>query len=60
VSLRFISSLQLKKNMCKGCKLYTILALNEKGDMEILENIHVVSEFADVFLEEFPGFPGER
>jgi hypothetical protein len=31
VSLRFISSLQLQKNMCKGCKLYAILALNEKG-----------------------------
>jgi hypothetical protein len=31
VSLRFISSLQLRKSMCKGCKLYAILALNEKG-----------------------------
>jgi hypothetical protein len=31
VSLRFISSLQLRKSMRKGCKLYAILALNEKG-----------------------------
>ena len=31
VSLRFISSLQLRKSMHKGCKLYAILALNEKG-----------------------------
>jgi hypothetical protein len=37
VSLRFITSLQLKKNMLKGCKLYSILSLNEKGDTEILE-----------------------
>jgi hypothetical protein len=32
VLLRFITSLQLKKNMHKGCKLYAILSLNEKGD----------------------------
>jgi hypothetical protein len=31
VSLRFISSLQLQKSMCKGCNLYAILVLNEKG-----------------------------
>jgi hypothetical protein len=30
VSLRFNSSLQLQKSMHKGCKLYAILALNEK------------------------------
>jgi hypothetical protein len=43
VSLRFISSLQLQKSMRKGCKLYTILALKEKGDIEGLENLPVVS-----------------
>jgi hypothetical protein len=32
VSLRFISSLQFQKIMRKGCKLYSILALNEKGE----------------------------
>jgi hypothetical protein len=32
VSLIFIFSLQLQKNMRKGCKLYAILCLNEKGD----------------------------
>jgi hypothetical protein len=37
VSLRFISSLQLQKNMRKGCKLYDILVLSEKGDVERLE-----------------------
>jgi hypothetical protein len=42
VSLRFISSLQLQKSMHKGCKLYAILALNEKGEAEGLENLLVV------------------
>jgi hypothetical protein len=31
VSMRFISSLQLQKILCKGCKLYAILVLNMKG-----------------------------
>jgi hypothetical protein len=60
VSLRFISSLKLQKSMCKGCKLYTILALNEKGVAEGLENLPVVQEFVDVFPEELPGFPPKR
>jgi hypothetical protein len=60
VSLRFISSLQLRKSMCKGCKLYVILALNEKGVAEGLENLLVVREFVDVFPEELPGLSPER
>jgi hypothetical protein len=60
VSLRFISSLQLQKSMRKGCKLYVILALNEKGVTEGLEHLLVVKEFADVFPEELPGMPPER
>jgi hypothetical protein len=49
VSLSFISSLQLQKSMRKGCKLYVILALNDKGVVEGLENLSVVQEFADMF-----------
>jgi hypothetical protein len=60
VSLRFISSLQLWKSMRKGCNIYAILALNEKGVAEGLEHLLVVKEFADVFLEELPGIPPER
>ena len=46
--------------MCKGCKLYVILALKEKGVAEGLEHLPVVREFADVFLEELPGIPPKR
>jgi hypothetical protein len=60
VSLRFISSLQLRKSMRKGCKLYVILVLNEKGLVEGLEHIPVVREFADVFSKELPGMLSER
>jgi hypothetical protein len=60
VSLRFISSLHLQKSMHKGCKLYAILALNEKGVAEGLEHLPMVIEFANVFPEELPGIPPER
>jgi hypothetical protein len=46
--------------MCKGCKLYAILVLNEKGVEEGLEHLPVVKEFVDVFPEELPGMPPER
>jgi hypothetical protein len=46
--------------MHKGCKIYVILALNEKGVAEGLEHLPVVREFVDVFPEELPGMPPER
>jgi hypothetical protein len=60
VSLRFVSSLQLRKSMHKGCNIYVILALNEKAVAEGLEHLPVVKEFVDVFPEELPGMPSER
>ena len=46
--------------MHKGCKLYAILALNEKGVAEGLKHFLMVREFADVFMEELPGMPPKR
>jgi len=46
--------------MRKGCKIDVILALNEKEVEEGLENLSVVQEFADVFLEELLGLSPER
>jgi hypothetical protein len=60
VSLRFISSLQLWKSMRKGCKIYAILALNEKGVAEGLKHLPMVREFVNVFPKELPGMPPER
>jgi hypothetical protein len=45
--------------MCKGCKLYAILALNEKRKVEGLQNLPIVQEFADVFPKELSCFPPE-
>jgi hypothetical protein len=46
--------------MHKGCKLYAILALNDKGMVKGLENLLVVRDSVNMFLEELPGFPPER
>jgi hypothetical protein len=51
---------QLRKRIRKGCKLYAILVLKEKGVAKGLENLPVVQEFADVFPEELPGMLLER
>ena len=59
-SLRFISSLQLQKSMRKGCKIYVILVLNEKGVVKVIEHLPMVREFADVFQKKLPGMPPER
>jgi hypothetical protein len=53
VSLRFISSLQLHTSMRKGCRLYSILVLNEKGEEEGIENLPIVKEFEEIFPEEY-------
>jgi hypothetical protein len=60
VSLRFISSLQLRKSLCKGYKLYVILALNKKGVAKGIGHHLVVREFADIFPKDLPGMPPER
>ena len=60
VFLMFISFVQLQKSMCKGCKLYVILALNEKGVAESLEHLPVMREFADVFPKKLPRMSLER
>ena len=39
--------------MRKGCNIYLILVLNEKGVAEGLEHLPVVRDFADVFPEYF-------
>ena len=46
--------------MRKGCNIYTILALNNKGVEEGLEHLPVVREFVEVFPEELPGMSLER
>ena len=60
VSLRFISTLQLKKSMRKGCELYVVVVMNNKKDTVDVSQHPILSQFADVFPEELPRLPPKR
>jgi hypothetical protein len=61
VSVRQISSLQMKNYCRKGCSLYAIQVLesieNEKPN---LEDHPILREYKDMFPEEVPGLPPRR
>ena len=62
--IRQISALQLKRAVRKGCKAYAVTITDEASKSEKdklkIEDIPVLNEFTDVFLEEFPGLPPRR
>lgn len=59
VTLRLISAKKVNKCMRKGCKIYAVemVPSNEKSS----DKLHpLLSEFADLFPTELPGFPPVR
>jgi hypothetical protein len=61
VSVRQISTLQMKKYCRKGCSLYAIQVLESvKDDKPNLEDHPILREYKDVFPEEVPGLPPRR
>lgn len=60
VSLRFIASIQIMKYRLKGCQMFLVLALNDKGDSENLDKHPFLVKFKDVFPEELPRLPPKR
>ena len=61
ISVRQISTMQLKKLCRKGFQLYAAHILEEtKNETLRLEEFHVLQEFRDVFLDEIPGIPPKR
>ena len=63
-TIRQIFSLQLKRAVRKGYKVYAVTVTDEesliKTDKLKLEDIPVLKEYIDVFLEEIPGLPPKR
>ena len=55
-----ISTMQARRFMRKGYEAFLALVLDSKRGQIELENILVVREFPDVFLEELPGIPLKR
>jgi hypothetical protein len=56
VSVRQVSTIQLKKCIRKGCQVYAIQVTNllEKEDKPKLEDFVVLREFRDMFVDEIP------
>ena len=52
--------MQARRLLRKGCEAFLALVLDSKRGQIELENILVVKDFSDVFLEELPGIPPER
>jgi hypothetical protein len=59
VSLRFISTMKVKRCLRQGCQLYVVEAVNERKGPS-LDQYPVLSEFKDVFPNELLGLPPER
>jgi hypothetical protein len=61
VSVRQISTLQVKKYCRKGCPLYAIQVLNFVEDHKpSIEDHPILIEYKDAFSEEVPGLPPRR
>ena len=59
VSLRFISTMKVKRCLRQGCRLYVVEAVKDRKGPS-LDQYPVLSEFQDVFPNELPGLPPER
>ena len=59
VSIRQISSLQMKKYVRKGCKFFGVHVMNDehmnKEDKLKFDDIPILKEFSDVFSKEIVG-----
>ncbi len=44
----------------KGCQIFSVLALNDKGDSKNLDKHPFLVEFKDVFPKELPVLPPKR
>ena len=52
--------MEAQRFMRKGCEAFLVLILDSKREQVNFENIPMIREFLDVFLEELPGVPHER
>ena len=62
LQLHPITTSKMNKCMRKGCQIYVIQVgyANSKEKSSMMENIPVVQDFMDVFLEDIPRLPPEE
>ncbi|GJS25161.1 putative reverse transcriptase domain-containing protein [Tanacetum coccineum] len=59
-SLAICTYARAKRHLARGCQAYLAHIIYTQKSTPCLDNILVVREFHDVFLEELPGIPPER
>ena len=52
-----ILALEVNRVLHKGCEAYLVHVINTSTPNVILENVPIVREFLDMFLEDLPGLP---
>ena len=64
ISVRQISALQMKKDVRKGCKVFVVHIINneqiDKEDKLKFDDIPILQDFLNFFLEEILGLPPKR
>ena len=62
VTIREIYALQMKRYVCKGCKVFFVYIRDDKDNEKKLkiEDMPILKEFEDIFLEEVPRIPLKR
>ncbi|GJW30863.1 putative reverse transcriptase domain-containing protein [Tanacetum coccineum] len=58
--LNLISCIKNERYISRGCQVFMIQVMEKKSDERRLEDIPVVKEFPNVFLEDLPGLPPVR
>ncbi|GKA36823.1 putative reverse transcriptase domain-containing protein, partial [Tanacetum coccineum] len=58
--LSLISCIKTNRYISRGCQVFVAQVMKKKSDEKRLEDIPVVREFPEVFLEDLPGLPPVR
>ncbi|XP_074306019.1 uncharacterized protein LOC141641248 [Silene latifolia] len=58
--VKLISAMKLKKHISRGAELILCHIRDLRVEYPDLSDVHVVSEFVDVFPEDIPGMPPDR
>ncbi|XP_075092119.1 uncharacterized protein LOC142172412 [Nicotiana tabacum] len=57
---KFISYLKARKLVSNECLAYLAHVRDMEADSPMLESVHIVKEFPEVFPDDFPGIPPDR
>ncbi|GKA28896.1 putative reverse transcriptase domain-containing protein [Tanacetum coccineum] len=58
--LKIVSCIQTRKYIEKGCELFLAQVTEQESKEKRLEDVLVIRDFPEVFLEELPGLPPPR